>query len=34
MAEAVTHRFALADSQAALEAVEALETVKAVIVPS
>ena len=34
LAEAVTHRYSLEDSQQALEAVARLETVKAVIVPS
>jgi 5-exo-hydroxycamphor dehydrogenase len=34
MAEAVTHRFALADSQKALETVAALESVKAVVLPA
>jgi len=34
LAEAVTHRFALADGQRALEAVARLETVKAVIIPA
>jgi threonine dehydrogenase-like Zn-dependent dehydrogenase len=34
MAEAVTHRFALAESQKALEAVAALQSVKAVIQPA
>ncbi|MBL4682461.1 MAG: alcohol dehydrogenase, partial [Pseudomonadales bacterium] len=34
MADAVTHRFSLDDTQKALEAVARLETVKAVIVPS
>ena len=34
MAEAVTHRFAIEDTQKALEAVANLETIKAVIVPS
>lgn len=34
MAEAVTHRFALADAQAALGMVSRLETIKAVIVPN
>lgn len=33
LAEAVTHRFSLEDSQKALEAVARLETVKAVIIP-
>ena len=34
MADAVTHRFALAESQKALETVAALESVKAVVVPA
>ncbi|MGH7963149.1 MAG: zinc-binding dehydrogenase [Candidatus Binatia bacterium] len=34
LAEAVTHRFSLADGQRALEAVARLETVKAVIIPA
>ncbi len=34
MAEAITHRFALADTQKALEAVARLETIKGVIVPN
>jgi threonine dehydrogenase-like Zn-dependent dehydrogenase len=34
MAEAVTHRFRLAEAQKALEAVSRLETIKAVITPS
>jgi 5-exo-hydroxycamphor dehydrogenase len=34
MAEAVTHRFPLAEAQKALEAVSRLETVKAVITPA
>lgn len=34
IAEAVTHRFSIAESQKALEAVARLETVKAVIVPA
>jgi len=34
MAEAVTHRFALAEAQRALEAVARLETVKGVIIPN
>jgi 5-exo-hydroxycamphor dehydrogenase len=34
MAEAVTHRFALAESQKALETVAALESVKAVVLPA
>ena len=34
MAEAVTHRFPLAESQKALEAVAALQSVKAVILPA
>ena len=33
MADAVTHRFALADAQQALEAVARLETIKAIIIP-
>jgi len=34
MAEVVTHRFALAEAQKALEAVARLETVKGVIIPN
>jgi hypothetical protein len=34
MAEAVTHRFPLAEAQKALEAVSRLEAVKAVIIPT
>jgi hypothetical protein len=34
MAEAVTHRFPLAQSQKALETVAALESVKAVVMPA
>jgi hypothetical protein len=33
MADAVTHRFPLAESQKALEAVAALQPVKAVVLP-
>ena len=34
MAEAITHRFAIEESQQALEAVERQETIKALIVPA
>ena len=34
MAEAITHRFAIEESQQALEAVERQETIKALIIPA